>query len=92
MTLSNISAYHLTITVVGDTSIDTEITSVSGYPPKKYIVTYFEGTGTLEVSQDGNVWIDTTDMENTLIDVVKTLPRYFRISGAGDKVIHLTSI
>jgi effector-binding domain-containing protein len=59
MTIINKSTYHLTIVVDGDTPVNTEITSVSGYPPNKYVVTYFEGSGTLEVSQDGTVWVDT---------------------------------
>jgi len=92
MTISNLSAHHLTITVSGDTPVNTEIASAAGYPPHKYVVTYFEGSGTLEVSQDGNVWIDTSESENSLIDIKLTLPKYFRITGSGEKIIHLTSI
>lgn len=92
MTVTNPSVYHLTITVDGDTPINTEITNTPGYSPQKYVVTYFEGSGTLEVSQDGNVWIDTGETENSLVDIKLTLPRYFRITGSGEKRIHLTSI
>jgi hypothetical protein len=92
MEILNKSTYHLTVQASGTESIDTEIKVVNGYPPAKFIVTYFEGSGSLEVSQDGNVWLESDISENTQVPIVTTLPRYFRITEEGTKLIHLTSI
>jgi len=92
MEILNKSTYHLTVQAEGPESIDTEIRVVTGYPPSKFIVTYFEGSGSLEVSQDGNVWLESDISENTQVPIVTTLPRYFRITEEGTKLIHLTSI
>lgn len=92
MNIINKSAFHISIGFPANTAIDTEITIVPNYPPAKYLVTYFEGGGTLEVSQDGNVWIDTAIGSGALIPIATTLPRYIRITGSGDKIAHLTSI
>ena len=89
MEIVNKSAFYLTVTTDGTESIDTEISLVPGYPPTKFLVSYFEGTGTLEVSQTGNVWVNTAVSQSTLISNAVTLPRYCRISNSGEKTIHL---
>lgn len=92
MEIINKSTYHLTVKVDGEEVVDTEIAVVKGYPPSKFVVTYFEGSGTLEASQDGNVWIDSGITENTEVPITATLPRYFRITGSGEKRAHLTLV
>jgi hypothetical protein len=89
MEIINKSTYHLTVQASGTESIDTEIRVVTGYPPSKFLVSYFEGTGTLEVSQNGNVWVNTNVSASTLISNEVTFPRYCRISNSGEKLIHL---
>lgn len=87
------SVYHISIKVTAGEVVDTEMRSVEGYPPAKYLLTYFEGTGTLEVSQDKNVWIDTEVQSGELFPITTTLPRYLRITGPdGEKTVHLTTI
>jgi hypothetical protein len=89
MEIINKSAYYVTIQAAGTESIDTEISLVPGYPPSKYTVSYFSGSGALQVSQDGNVWINTPTTGSTLVSNTVTMPRYCRISTSGEKFIYL---
>jgi hypothetical protein len=89
MEIINNSTFHLTVRTSGTGSMDTELSLVPGYPPAKFLVSYFEGTGTLEVSQNGNTWINTSISGSTLVSSSFVLPRYCRISNSGEKLIHL---
>jgi hypothetical protein len=89
MEIVNNSAFHLTVNTNGTESVDTELSLVPGYPPTKYLVSYFEGSGTLQVSQNGNVWVNTNVSGSTLVSSSFILPRYCRISNSGEKIIHL---
>jgi hypothetical protein len=89
MEIVNNSAFYLTVRTDGTESIDTEISLVPGYAPTRFLVSYFEGSGTLQVSQNGNVWVNTNVSGSTLVSNAVTLPRYCRISNSGEKFIHL---
>lgn len=84
--------YHLQLSVEGTEVINSEFENGNGYPPTKYFVTYFEGTGTLQVSSDGGTWLETNISGSTLVTIDASLPQYFRISEPGTKTIFLTTV
>lgn len=92
MTILERTHHHLKIEADGPEVINTEIPNGLGYPPTKYFVSYFEGSGTLQVSGDQSTWLETNISENTLIEVTTTLSQFFRVSASGTKIIFLTSI
>lgn len=67
-------------------------TIIGEYSSKKYFISSFIGSGTLEMSDDGENWRDTTIGENTEMDLKDSLQRYGRISGNGSKTVYLVHL
>lgn len=84
------SANYATVTTDGAESIDTLI--YNQLKPIKHFVTSFQGSGTLEVSDNGTNWIDTGISQNEKIEPQDSLPRYARVSGTGEKIVHLIAL
>lgn len=93
MTITDRTSYHISMIVGNNEPISTEIpptgrfdgvgTEGGGYPPSKFVVTYFEDdTGQLEVSNDGETWIQVEATELTVIEPFLTLSKYVRITNA----------
>lgn len=92
MEILNRTYYHLQLSVDGGEVINTEFQNGNGYPPTKYFVTYFEGSGTLQVSSDGGSWLETNISGSSLVNIDSSLPQYFRISTSGTKTVFLTTV
>jgi len=101
MTIEQQSAYHLSVSVDDNEVVSTEFyptgnTTIingvpgGGYPPNKYIVTYFDGTGQLETSNDGETWIVVGPTEATILEPYVTLSKYVRVSGTTGATIHFS--
>ena len=92
MTITNQSANYITVTLANEEVLDTQ-RATSGRVQRKFFATSFQGSGTLEASDNKTNWISSGKSENETIDLQDTLPRYIRINGtAGDKTVHLVAL
>ena len=91
MTILKYSKFTAQVELDGAEVFDTEI-EFTGQPVRKYFLTHFTGAGNLEVSGNGTDFLNTTETENSIIELATTSSKFLRINAAGTKVLNLITL